>query len=460
MEKERIEKVLGTTITKDDMKYLRTYYLKFYNDPEAYKDSGMISAMLGDLLANRGSNMPTTTEETQFIKMSGDVDVTGMPYPDHIRHQDRCEFNERNLLWHAFDEHEWRLGCKIANISIEWFLNTVRSVYATQGMLPNENNLNRFRSYWMQAAEGYAKLGLLEDYQAYRDCMLEMFQRYDEGADKWDLNTSIKWKTLVYEEFLKDVFAQVKYSDKITWDEEQTFERVKKRTGLSGIEFDEYYGTFEASVRCAKDDLAYLDMFKDDKRELSIDDVRGLFDNTFQEEIKNSIHYNWRVMLDALSRGESMTFDDIRIMVLKNAAEEIQKEKDSRVLYKDEVEREVQAIESLVYKIDEWFNDKPYFVYKAGGRIKNVNWSFDAVYNYAENRLSKLDLFSEYLISMHTVMRRFFYNPADEFIDKYRTIIYRIKDEAMTYADELRKIAIDRVKPNAGISALLKMAEG
>lgn len=461
MDKNRLEKVLGMSLSKEHIKYLRTYYLKFYNDPESYTDSGMISLILDDLRDLVTADNGVIVEESEYVPLSGDVDIFGMAPPNEVRHQGKHDFTERNILWLAFEEHESRLDHKIKNISIDWFLNIVRNVFKSKSMVVDENKLSTLRSYWIQAAEGYAKLGLLEDFSAYHDCFDEMFKRFDEGSDKWDLNDGIKWRTIVYEAFIKDVAAQMKYTNKVDWDMDRTLKRVSRITGCSGMEFEEYIGCFESQVKTRQDSVLYCRSIGDkDIKDVFVEDVREIFDETFQRQIEDCLHYDWRMMLKAKEEGNLLTREDIKKKVLTKAAEEIQKERESKPVYKDEVDNGFRSVELLIDKIHYWFTQKAAYMTKKFDRlVRCEDWDIDSAIEYAETRLSNWDLFFEYMIGINLVMREYFMFPSED-TSEVESKINAIKEEAKNYADYLRPTAIERPVYSSGISTLLKMAEG
>lgn len=89
MERERLENVLRTELTKDDVKQIRTYYLRFYNEPEKYLNTEMVGLVLMDLDKEPDPNWvpkPTKadTANVKPIKFVSDLSPSIPEFPKSV----------------------------------------------------------------------------------------------------------------------------------------------------------------------------------------------------------------------------------------------------------------------------------------------------------------------------------------------------------------------------------------
>lgn len=459
MEKERIENALRCEISQDDMKYIRTYYLRFYNAPED-GDQAILNLIRMDLNKQVDPNYITklTAADKKFIKAVDweERQVKSNTYveaPNEIPHFGRYT-SFRDGLWLTFEWHErFCVATNISKVDIDWLITIVKNILEQHGDKFNIMQANRMKSYWVEAANAYIQLGLDKDFTAYRDCMLEMFSRYDNGADAWNLNDELRWKTRLYRRYYRLVKYQVLNSPGM-FAMDKTFEyTVEEHT----CEQEEYVGALEVGINQT------IRMLEDYRRERQLSGeavydykvdgqrVLDLIKDSFAQEVQHSIHYDWRAMLAAREEGKTLTLEDIKDIAINKIIEEIE-----NTIEPCDVDTAIRDMEEVYGELERWVQSRPWEKYARG----SSRWPIDYILEYTTYPLHNCYMHSEFFWGANMIIRQCYskwdWGNYQEYLDKVKVLLDKVKAECESYRGNVKA----EKKPEGSVSRLLaKIAE-
>lgn len=450
MEKERIENVLKVDLTKDDMKYIRTYYLKFYNDPEKFEGSGVAKAVLEDLGKTPSYswvNKQVVPEDVKFEECSFDDEH------EIFLWEGREEFNSfgdqkstlSEMLRRAFSSSYKLHDSKLLQVDIDVVLSIMSRGYRSYGQhAPKDTMLTDIKRAWLEIVKDYTDLNIATEEDALRQAVGEL-ARQIEGFDTSGIDVMARM-VRAYEFYTKCVTMVFRCSEGRYIQRDLITEFIKghisggssevmKMVGDINATFDWTHDCIPGSVTCA-----------------SMHDV-------CTKVLSNHIgfaNFGGRALIKS---GKCATIEEANSVAVGLAAERAEALNKEDTMYIEDVDTALLQMKMLMDSIRDWNRSQPWFKHYPDYVIDNDEIDWDLVWSTANNKLSGWDIFAHYVYGFNAYWRTFVshreYDGDYSVPLNHSELLYKdLRAEGEAYL----KTAVHR--KSSGISALLKMAEG
>ena len=451
MEKERLEAVLRTELSPEDLKNIRIYYLKFYNEPERYVGTDMIKMVLMDIGKSEDPNWDSRNvvaeEPVTFNRV--DVDPSYMPWytayepfmNTHSDMRERLIFSIRLAYTCIVGKY---YGVNLKTLDIDLMLSLAAKI-AEEGCYDNvpEPLFIEAKKAWLSIVKDYDKLGLSNKSEIAQDAVCELVRVMQGGATNVQIMARM---VLAYESYCKFI--------------DMTF-RCSRSLSLNTAIISEYVHN-ELSGGCSEVD----DMVDAMHKEFGGDVPYGATSKSMQD-VCQQVFAKYIALAnvghrDKLLSGKCSSIEEACNISITEAAELAKQMQAEKIAYIEDISTALNQMKIHIDLIRSWsdWDKAPWMEKTKFGYCRLIHGDIDynVCWNSAMRRLTMWGLFAEWVYGMNDAVRYHIIHDTTSVWKDSLDICESLYEDLVNVGNEW--LAKAKHRNSTGVSSLLQMAAG